>query len=197
MKKCIVSLFVLFNIFTYAESVSTGSMAPKFKLNGHPMKVDLSEYLGSYVVLEWYNDGCPFVRKHYDAGNMQALQKKYKSKVKWLTINSSAKGKQGHLANPSQAKDKYMNEKMQSTALLLDSDGSIGKKYGAKTTPHMFIIGPKGKVLYQGAIDSKASADSSDIPSSTNYVAQALDELLSGKKVSMGKTRPYGCSVKY
>lgn len=197
MKKGIISLFVFCSIITYAETLSTGSVAPTFNLTGHPSKVDLSTYRGSYVVLEWYNDGCPFVRKHYDAGNMQALQKKYKGRVKWLTINSSAKGKQGYLADTSTAKKKYMEEKMHSTALLLDANGNVGKKYGAKTTPHIFIIGPKGKLVYQGAIDSKASADPSDIAKSENYVSKALDELLAGKKVSMGKTRPYGCSVKY
>ncbi len=197
IKKSIICLLSVLSFFTNGETISTGSLAPDFKLSGYPKKVNLSEYRESYVVLEWYNDGCPFVRKHYDVGNMQAIQKKYKNKVKWLTINSSAEGKQGHLANAAKAEEKYKSEKMYSAALLLDGNGKVGKKYGAKTTPHMFIIGPKGKIVYQGAIDSISSADSNDISKSKNYVSLALDQVLAGKKVTMGKTRPYGCSVKY
>jgi peroxiredoxin len=197
MKKSIICLLTLLSLFSYGETVATGSLAPSFKLAGYPSRVDLSSFRGSYVVLEWYNDGCPFVRKHYDGGNMQAIQKKYKNKVKWLTINSSAEGKQGYLGNVSKAKKMYKSEKMYSTALLLDTNGKVGKSYGAKTTPHLFIINPKGIIIYQGAIDSIPSADSSDIVNSKNYVSLALDQALSGKKVRMGKTRPYGCSVKY
>jgi hypothetical protein len=128
---------------------------------------------------------------------MQMLQKKYRGKVSWLTINSSAPGKQGYLKNSDAAKETYSKEQMQSISLLLDSNGEIGQKYGAKTTPHMFIIDPKGSIVYQGAIDSVASADQADIHGATNYVDKALGEVLAGKAVSVAKSKPYGCSVKY
>ena len=188
-------LYALITSMTFA--VGNGDKAPEFSLQGHPKMEKLSDHRGQFVVLEWYNDGCPFVRKHYDSNNMQALQKKYGQKVHWLTINSSAKNKQGYLASADAAKAKYTQEQMKAMGLLIDSSGDVGQAYGAKTTPHMFVIDPKGKVVYQGAIDSKPSADAGDIPSSTNYVAQALDEAMAGKKVNMAKTKPYGCSVKY
>lgn len=178
-------------------SAELGNPAPSFDLEGSPKNISLKDLRGKYVVLEWYNDGCPFVRKHYDSKNMQGLQEKYKGKVHWLTINSSAVGRQGHLENVSSAKEMYSKEQMASLSLLLDGNGKVGKSYGAKTTPHMYIIDPKGKLVYQGGIDSVASADSSDIKGATNYVAKALDEALAGKKISMAKTQPYGCSVKY
>lgn len=190
-----ILFYVLFTNMIFA--VGNGDQAPDFSLEGHPKMEKLSDHRGQYVVLEWYNDGCPFVRKHYDSKNMQNLQKKYGEKVHWLTINSSAKNKQGHLASAAAAKAKYTEEQMKAMSLLIDGTGKIGQAFGAKTTPHMFVIDPKGKVVYQGAIDSKASADAGDIPSSTNYVAQALDEAMAGKKISMAKTKPYGCSVKY
>lgn len=193
MKLTILLTLLSLNIF----SADLGSAAPKFDLSGTPQGASLEKMKGKYVVLEWYNDGCPFVRKHYDSKNMQRLQKKYSGKVAWLTINSSAKGRQGFLGNVEAAKGMYTKEQMASMSLLLDSSGKIGKAYGAKTTPHMYIIDPAGKLVYQGAIDSIASADSGDIKKSTNYVDQALTESLAGKKISMAKTQPYGCSVKY
>lgn len=194
--KCLLFLFSLL-LLNSAFAVNIGDDAPLFSLEGAPKKASLSELSGKYVVLEWYNDGCPFVRKHYDSKNMQGLQKKYGDKVTWLTINSSAEGRQGYLANLIAAKSKYTQEQMASLSLLLDGSGKVGKAYGAKTTPHMYIINPKGKLIYQGAIDSIASADSGDIPTATNYVSKALDEALAGKKVSVAKTQAYGCSVKY
>ena len=178
-------------------AVQIGENAPTFNLEGFPKKIDLAKLKGKYVVLEWYNDGCPFVRKHYDANNMQALQNKYKDKVTWLAVNSSAPGKQGHLSDSAAAKAMYKKEKMSATSLILDKGGNTGQKYEAKTTPHMYIINPKGKLIYQGAIDSISSADPADIKKSDNYVAMALDQALAGKPVKMAKTRPYGCSVKY
>jgi hypothetical protein len=157
----------------------------------------VSKYKGKYVVLEWFNPECPFVKKHYGSGNMQKLQEEYTSKgVVWLAVDSSAPGKEGSLT-ADQANAKMAEWKTHSTALLLDADGKAGKAYGAKNTPHMFIIDPDGKVIYEGAIDSKASPNPADIPSSTNYVKAALDEALAGKKISNPNTRPYGCSVKY
>jgi len=194
--KSLFTLF-LFCLSFLALGVSIGDEAPTFSLEGNLKDIKLDNLKGKYVVLEWYNDGCPFVRKHYDSNNMQALQNKYQDKVAWLTINSSAKGRQGYIKDKNTANQKYTKEQMKAMSLLLDSSGKVGKSYGAKTTPHMYIIDPKGKLVYQGAIDSISSADSSDIKNSTNYVDQALNEALNGKKITMAKTNPYGCSVKY
>jgi peroxiredoxin len=193
-----LSLTLIFGLgLSSTFAVNIGDQAPDFSLSGSPKGVKLADMRGKFIVLEWYNDGCPFVRKHYDSKNMQGLQKKYADKVAWLTINSSAKGRQGHLANVEVAKSQYTKEQMASLSLLLDGSGSVGKSYGAKTTPHMYIINPKGELIYQGAIDSTPSANPEDIKTSTNYVSEALDQALSGKKVTLAKTQAYGCSVKY
>jgi len=181
-----------------AESPSVGSAAPEFSAPDSKGKThSLSQYKGKYVVLEWFNPECPFVKKHYGGGNMQKLQEEVSGKGGvWLSIASSAPGKEGSLT-VEQAEKKIAEWKMQSAALLLDQDGKVGKSYGAKNTPHMFIINPEGKVVYAGAIDSKASPNPADIPSSTNYVKVALDESMAGKPVSTAQTKPYGCSIKY
>jgi peroxiredoxin len=175
-----------------------GKPAPDFTLPDPQGKThSLSSQKGKYVVLEWFNEGCPFVRKHYDSGNMQKLQSTYMGKgVVWYSILSSAPGKEGYAAGADAAAQVTKN-KMQSTALLLDPDGKAGRAYGAKTTPHMYIIDPKGTLIYRGGIDDKASADAEDIAKSRNHVQQALDEALAGKPVSMADTKPYGCGVKY
>ncbi len=175
-----------------------GSAAPDFSLTDAKGKShSLSEYKGKYVVLEWFNPECPFVKKHYGGGNMQKLQEQYTGKgVVWLTIDSNAPGTEGNLS-PEQAEKVANAWKTKQTALLLDPEGKAGRAYGAKNTPNMVIINPEGKIVYQGAIDSKATPNPSDIPSSTNYVKVALDESLSGKPVSNPTTKPYGCSVKY
>jgi hypothetical protein len=148
-------------------------------------------------VLEWFNPECPFVKKHYGGGNMQKLQDEYTGKgVVWLTINSNAPGTEGNIT-PEQAQKITASWKTHQTALLLDSDGKAGLAYGAKNTPNMVIVSPDGKIAYQGAIDSKATPNPADIPSSTNYVKAALDESLAGKPVTTPQTKPYGCSVKY
>jgi hypothetical protein len=148
-------------------------------------------------VLEWFNPECPFVKKHYGSGNMQKLQGEYAGKgVVWLIIDSSAPGAEGNLS-PEQAEKKVSEWKTRQTALLLDPEGKAGRAYGAKNTPHMFVINPEGKVIYEGAIDSKATPNPADIPNSTNYVKVALDESLAGKPVSTSSTKPYGCSIKY
>src|SRR5436190_14946781 len=158
------------------EPPPVGSAAPDFSLpdaKGQPHS--LSQYKGKYVVLEWFNPECPFVKKHYGSDNMQKLQKEYTAKgVVWLTIDSSAPGKEGSLT-AEQAEKVMGSWKTQQTALLLDSDGKAGKTYGAKNTPQMFVINPEGKIVYEGAIDSKASPNPADIPTSTNYVKVALD----------------------
>jgi peroxiredoxin len=181
-----------------ADSPAVGSAAPDFSVSDSKGKTQsVSQYKGKYVVLEWFNPQCPFVKKHYGSGNMQKLQEEFTGKgVVWLTIDSSASGTEGNLT-PDQANAKMAEWKTHSTALLLDPEGKAGRTYGAKNTPHMFIINPEGKVIYAGAIDSKASPNPADIPSSTNYVRVALDEALAGKTVSNPTTRPYGCSVKY
>lgn len=181
-----------------ADSPPVGSMAPDISVTDSKDKTQtLSQYKGKYVVLEWFNPECPFVKKHYGGGNMQKLQQEFTGKgVVWLTIDSSAPGMEGNLT-PEQANAKIAEWKTHSTALLLDPEGKAGRTYGAKNTPHMFVINPEGKIIYEGAIDSKASPNPADIASSTNYVKVALDESLAGKTVTTPSSRPYGCSVKY
>jgi peroxiredoxin len=181
-----------------ADVPPVGSTAPEFSATDVKGKAQsLSNYKGKYVVLEWFNPDCPFVKKHYGSGNMQKLQQEYTSKgVAWLTIDSNAPGAEGNLS-PEQAQQKMTEWKTKQTALLLDPEGKVGQLYGAKNTPFMVVINPEGKIVYEGAIDSKATPNPSDIPSSTNYVKVALDETLAGKPVSTPSSRPYGCSVKY
>jgi peroxiredoxin len=181
-----------------AESPAPGSAAPDFSVTDSKGKTQsVSQYKGKYVVLEWFNPDCPFVKKHYGSGNMQKVQEEFTGKgVVWLSVDSSAPGKEGNLT-AEQAEKKRAEWKMKSTALVLDADGKAGQTYGAKNTPHMFIIDPEGKVIYAGAIDSKASPNPADIAVSTNYVKVALEESMGGKPVSTASTKPYGCSVKY
>ena len=181
----------------WAAAAVVGKPAPEFSLTDSSGRArSLSEFKGQFVVLEWFNPECPFSRKHY-GGNMQQLQARYtRHGVVWLSIDSSAPGKQGYLT-PEQA-DAFIKERgVKSTAVLLDPDGKAGRLYGAKTTPHLFVIGQDGTVLYAGAIDDTPSADPTDIPRSANYVQRALDEAMAGKPVSIQETKSYGCSVKY
>src|SRR5437764_5608150 len=181
-----------------AESPAVGSAAPDFSLPDVNGKThSLSQYKGKYVVLEWFNPECPFVKKHYGSGNMQKLQAEFTGKgIVWLIVDSNAPGLEGYLS-AEQANAKMAEWKTKQTALVLDPDGKAGRSYGAKNTPHMFIINPEGKIVYEGAIDSKATPNPADISTSTNYVKVALDESMSGKPVSNPNTKPYGCSVKY
>jgi peroxiredoxin len=181
-----------------AEAV-VGEAAPSFSVaDCCGKKVSLDDFKGKYVVLEWTNHECPFVVKHYSGGNMQALQKEYTGKgVVWLSVISSAPGKQGYVKDMEQAMKLTEDRKASPSHVLFDNDGTVGKAYGAKTTPHMFIINPEGKVIYAGAIDDKKSADAKDIATSKNYVKAALDEALAGKPVTAATSAPYGCSVKY
>ena len=183
----------------YAADVPpVGSTAPDFSApDANGKTQSLSEYKGKYVVLEWFNPECPFVKKHYGGGNMQKLQGEFTGKgVVWLTIDSNAPGTEGSIS-AEQAKKIMDSWKTKQTALVLDPESNIAKLYGAKNTPNMVIINPEGKIVYEGAIDSKATPNPADIPSSTNYVKGALDEALGGKPVSNSQTKPYGCSVKY
>lgn len=181
----------------FAE-VEIGKPAPNFTLPDTNGKThSLADLKGKYVVLEWYQPDCPFVRKHYRSGNMQALQKEYTDKgVVWLSIDSSAPGEQGNY--PADKLNEFAaRDGASRTALLLDPAGNIGRLYGAQTTPDMYIIDPSGNLVYKGAIDNKRSTDLQDVKAATNYVKSALDALLNGKPVPTNSTRPYGCSVKY
>jgi len=198
-KSILITLSSLVAATIFATDVPpVGSAAPDFSLTDAKGQThSLSQYKGKYVVLEWFNPECPFVKKHYGPGNMQKLQEEYTSKgVVWLSIDSSAPGKEGSLT--AEQAQKTMNEwKTKQTALLLDPEGKAGRAYGAKNTPDMIVINPEGKIVYEGAIDSKATPNPADIPTSTNYVKVALDESMAGKSVSTATTKPYGCSVKY
>jgi len=181
-------------------ALEIGDMAPDFTLKDmNGKEVTLSSYTKKkqIIVLEWFNHDCPFVKKFYGANKMQELQKQYTNQeVIWLSINSSATGNEGHRtmdALTTEAKAKGM----QSTAVLIDEKGLVGKLYVAKTTPHMFVINKEGKIAYQGAIDSIKSTNAADIKKADNYVVKALDSLKAGRAIAMEKTDAYGCSVKY
>ncbi|HZH44121.1 MAG TPA: thioredoxin family protein [Lysobacter sp.] len=180
------------------SAATVGQPAPAFKLVDSTGKTrSLSEFAGKTVVLEWTNHECPFVRKHYGSGNMQKQQRDATAKgVVWLSINSSAPGKQGHVDGAA-AEQVRTQVRAAQTAYLLDPSGTVGRAYGAKTTPHMYIIDPKGVLRYAGGIDSIPSPNPADIANATQYVPQALAELAAGKPVSVSVSRPYGCTVKY
>jgi peroxiredoxin len=182
---------------TAAFAIKPGDQAPDFKGTDSNGKThSLSEYRGKWVVLEWANRGCPFEQKHYNSGNMEALQKQWTSKgVVWLSILSSAPG-QGYVTPAEE--NQYLTEKHASpTAAILDPTGAIGHLYEAKTTPHMFVIDPTGKLIYMGAIDDKPSPDPDTLKGAHNYVSEALEDGMAGKPVPTPVTRSYGCSVKY
>ncbi len=199
MKKTISTLLTL--IACAAVSVAApevGKPAPEFTLTDSNGKShNLSDFKGKVVVLEWLNHGCPFVQKHYDGGNMQGLQKKYAGEgVVWLSIVSSAPGKQGHMS-PEETNKTKAEKNSAATAVLLDEDGKVGRLYNAKVTPELFVINKEGVLVYAGAIDDKKSTDAADVAGAKNHVAAALDETLAGKPVSVPTTTAYGCSVKY
>ena len=179
-------------------SAAAQSAAPAFELpdvNGENHA--LSQYAGKIVVLEWTNYDCPFVKKFYGTGAMQAMQEKYTAKgIVWLSICSSAPGKQGHFSSEEwAARIKAAGTK--ATAVLVDEDGTVGREYGASNTPHIFVIGPDGQLAYQGSVDDKRTADPAAVTGARNYLAEALDALLAGEPVPVAQTKPYGCSVKY
>lgn len=178
--------------------VEVGKPAPDFTLPDCTGKnVSLSDFKGKTVVLEWVNHGCPFVVKHYGPGNMQKLQADATAKgAVWLSICSSAPGKQGHMSGADAAK-KCAEVQSAATAYLIDESGEVGKKYGAKRTPEMYVVNAEGILVYHGAIDDKPSTNPGDIAGATNHVTAALDEVLAGKPVTTPKTEAYGCSVKY
>ena len=178
--------------------VKPGDTAPDFSETDVAGKtVSLADFKGKYVVLEWTNYGCPFVRKHYDSGNMQKLQAEAVAAGDvWLTICSAAPGKGGQLpASKFAAAAEKMNSKP--TAILLDEDGSTGQAFGARVTPHLIVVNPEGKVIYNGAIDDKPSTKAADVEAAENYVQAALAAAKAGKPVAKAATKPYGCGIKY
>ena len=181
-----------------AAAPVVGQPAPAFSATDTSgRKHALADYKGKLVVLEWVNHECPFVGKHYGSGNMQKLQKTYTGKgVVWLSVNSSAAGKQGHVT-PEQANALTKQKGAAASAVFLDPEGTIGRAYAAKTTPHMFVIDATGTLVYQGGIDDTPSSAQADIATAKNYVQAALDALLAGRKVETPSSQPYGCGVKY
>lgn len=183
---------------TAREPLRPGSVAPDFSApDSRGQTVNMSSFKGKTIVLEWNNPECPYVRKHYGAGNMQALQKEATSSgVVWLSINSGARGLQGHM-HALEAENYIAERRASPSAYLLDPEGKIGRAYGATVTPHMFIIDPEGRIAYMGGIDDKPTSSPSDIKSARNYVREALNAIAAGRPINTASTRPYGCTVKY
>ncbi len=193
-----LGLFAALSVGSADASVTIGQPAPDFSVIGSDGKThSLSAYKGKTVVLEWTNHDCPFVRKHYDSMNMQTLQKDAAEKgVVWLSVVSSAPGKQGYV-EAAQANELTKSRGAKPAAVLLDPKGEMGKAYGAKTSPHMYVIDGAGAVVYAGGIDDKPSADKADIPSARNMVRLALADIDAGRPVQISTSKPYGCSIKY
>ena len=196
IKLVLIALF----FSTQSFALVPGDKAPDFSLiNQNGKLIKLSQIKNKFIVLEWYNDGCPFVRKHYDSKNIQTIQKTYKENdyVSWISISSSAKGNQGHIGNSAHALKLLQEEGSFADHLLLDEKGVVGRLYGAVTTPQIVIIDSKMKIRYIGAIDSIASANVKDIKKAKNYALSAISKLLLQQEPRPAKTKPYGCSVKY
>jgi peroxiredoxin len=195
---CAVLTIALLPLSTDAQSVRVGASAPAFTaIDSRGQTETLAQYRGKYMVLEWHNQVCPYTRKHYVSGNMQALQKQWTAKgVAWFTVISSAPGVQGYVT-PNQENAYLAQVHAAPTAVLMDPEGKLGRLYNAKTTPEMFVIDPEGKLIYAGAIDDRPTPDPEDVRGANNYVSDALTEAMAGKPVDTPYTRPYGCSVKY
>jgi peroxiredoxin len=181
-----------------SASAAIGEPAPSFRATDVAGKqVSLADFKGKYVVLEWNNPSCPFVQKHYESGNMQALQKRFGAEnVAWLSVNSTSEGSSEYMpAAKLQAWFKQQNAAP--TAVLMDPTGAVGRAFGAKVTPHMFVIDPNGTLVYAGAIDDKRSTNVADVKTATNYVVAALTDATSGKPVSKANSQAYGCTIKY
>ncbi|HVG26972.1 MAG TPA: thioredoxin family protein [Acidobacteriaceae bacterium] len=181
-----------------AFALKPGEAAPEFKGTDSNGKThSLAQYRGKYVVLEWANQGCPYEQKHYKSGNMERLQKEWTGRgVVWLSVISSAPGQQGYVS-PAEENEYLRTMHAAPTAAILDPSGAIGRMYGAKTTPHMFVIDPRGKLIYEGAIDDKPSTDPETLKGARNYLNEALAAAMAGKPVPTPATPSYGCSVKY
>lgn len=198
MKFSVLVFITLLSSFAVQSKIKVDSPAPLFSLeNTSGETISLSDFKGKYVVLEWTNHLCPYVQKHYESDNMQGLQKKYSDKeVVWLSIISSAKGKQGYVSK-QEAQGLTESRNASPTHVLFDPSGQVGKLYSAKTTPHMYIIDPTGDLRYAGAIDSIKSANPADIAKADNYLDIGMLALMAGKQVANKLTPPYGCSIKY
>jgi peroxiredoxin len=202
MKSKLLALFASALALALVPSIQAapeiGKPAPEFTLvDSNGTSHNLSDFKGKVVVLEWLNHGCPFVVKHYASNNMQTLQKDYTAKgVVWLSIVSSAEGAQGYMT-PEETNKAKEEKGSAATAILLDTDGKVGRLYNAKTTPEMFVINEEGILVYAGAIDSIKSANKDDVAKAENYVKAALDSVLAGEPVATAQTTPYGCSIKY
>jgi len=190
--------FTLATLTLPALAVAPGSPAPDFKgTDSNGVQHSLSDYRGKFVVLEWANQGCPYDRKHYLSGSIEAQQREWTAKgVVWLSIISSAPGEQGYVT-PSEENAYLKTMHAAPTAALLDPTSAIARLYEAKTTPHIFVIDPTGRLIYQGALDNKPTTDQADLKGADNYLNDALNASMSGKPVAVQSTRPYGCSVKY
>ena len=188
--------FILLAATAYA--LRPGDAAPDFHgsdSNGNSQT--LAQYRGKFVVLEWANQGCPYEQKHYKSGNMERLQREWTSKgVVWLSVISSAPGEQGYVTPPEE-NDYLRTMHAAPTAAVLDPSGAIGRLYGAKTTPHMFVIDPQGRLVYEGALDDQPTPNPASLKIAHNYVSEALEDAMAGKPVPTPVTRPYGCNVKY
>ena len=198
MKRVSLLAPVIFALSLPALAATAGQSAPDFTLkDSHGKSVQLSDFKGKYVVLEWTNPGCPFVRNHYNTRNMQGLQSEWVAKnVVWLSIDSSSRSSWDFL--PAEKLGAWMQQKgAAQSAVLVDSESTAAKLYQAKTTPHMFVIDPSGKIVYAGAIDDRPSTRPEDPPAAHNYVRAALTQATSGMPVATAATAPYGCSVKY
>jgi peroxiredoxin len=198
MKRTSVFALLVFAVSLPALGVTAGQAAPDFALtDSHGKSVRLSDLKGRYVVLEWTNPGCPFVRNHYNTRNMQSLQSEWVAKdVVWLSIDSSSRSSFDFL--PTEKLAAWMQAKGASqSAVLVDSDSTTARAYQAKTTPHMFVIDPSGKIIYAGAIDDRPSTRPEDPPAAHNYVRAALTQAAKGAPITTAATTPYGCSVKY
>jgi AhpC/TSA family len=198
MKSILLTTLVGAFALVSAHAQEVGKAAPQFSAkNLKGDTVSLAEQRGKVVVLEWVNFDCPFVKKHYSSGNMGKLQAEATAKgVVWLSINSSASGKQGHY-EPSKMAERAGTEGNKASHFLMDTDGTVGKAYDAKVTPHLYIIDKEGKLAYNGAIDSKKTTDNADVETADKYFAKALEAVLAGKEVENAKNEPYGCGVKY
>ncbi len=200
LKSKLLSLMIILLLITTGAlaQVISGHAAPNFTLTDtNGQQHSLSDYKGKFVVLEWFNPDCPFVKMHYNSGNIPSLQKEYTAQgVIWLSIDSSAPGKQGHY--PPQVLNQFMKAKGgMPTAVFADANGKVGHLYGAQSTPHLFIIDRQGILIYQGAVDNTPSADSVTLKTAKNYVRAALDAAMNGKPVAVSTTKSYGCGIKY
>jgi peroxiredoxin len=193
-----LALALAFAAAATAHAATVGTSAPEFTaadLQGKPVK--LSDHRGKYVVLEWTNPECPYVRRHYNSGNMPALQKEFGAKdVVWLTVNSTSQSSD-EFKTPQQMAKWLSEQGAAPKATLIDKDSKVGRLYSARTTPHMYVVDPQGRLIYAGAIDDKSWASTEETKKARNYVRAALGEAMAGKPVSVAATSPYGCTVKY